>query len=80
MFTKRETILGGLLTIVTGPRFSHSHAQTSDIHGCMLPGSVARSYLGNLSEQLRLPERLISRSGNLETASMAFRTKLTTSC
>lgn len=62
MFTKREMVLGGLLTIVTG--FSHGHAQTNDINGCMLPGSVARSYLGNLSEQLMLPEHLIARSGN----------------
>jgi hypothetical protein len=51
MFTKREMVVSGLLTIVTGPRFSPGHAQTNDIHGCMLPGSVARSYLGNLSEQ-----------------------------
>jgi hypothetical protein len=66
VFTKRKTVLGGLLTIIAGGGFVHCRAQASDIRGCILPSSVARSYLDNLSERLILPDYLIARSGNVD--------------
>src|SRR5262245_12051077 len=66
MLTKREAVFGGLLTIVTGMAFGNCRAQTSMVNGGILPPTVARSYLGYLSERLVIPDRLIARSGNID--------------
>ncbi len=62
MITKRNVVLGGLLSIVSGPICASCHAD-ADMRGCVISGETASSYLGGSSFS---PGDAITRSGNNE--------------
>jgi hypothetical protein len=64
MLTKREALLGGLVTIVTASVSNVCFGQSHSVAGCVLSAADAQSFVGNVSTQLQLPERLIGHSGN----------------
>ncbi len=61
MFTRRETILGGALTILWSVRHAHAH----ETLGCVINEDEARAYIGTPSSY-DLANRYISRSGDTD--------------
>jgi hypothetical protein len=61
MLTKRNVVLGGLLSIISGPICARCYA-SSEIRGCIISGEAATSYLGGAT--FSPGDSIISRSGN----------------
>jgi hypothetical protein len=63
LITKRDAVLGGLLSILSAPICAICRAE-AEVSGCVLPGEVAQSYLGTVSGSRVSEDDMISRSGN----------------